>query len=436
MPKSKFLLPIVLLTLMSKPIYAEDLLSVYQQALESDPALKNAKLKAEIGSAQKGQSLGQMLPQVSATGNWSENQQSGSPQTTRSQQYNGTRYYVSLSQTLIDFAKFWDWRRASTVEDQYLTEAIDAEHELMVKVVERYFNVLEVEDQISFLKTEQEATQKQLEQVRKQFQKQLLKITDVYALEARLDQIIADEILAESQRTTAIEALRELTGTKPLTLNKVSQQTQYQELEGNVLDWIEVAKAQNPSVAALVLAIEAAEKNVAVQKSKYLPVVDLQLNYYDSNTGYQNQTLGSTIKTETAALNVTVPLFSGGVTTHQLFEAQHRINLSKNDHEAGVRALIKEVSDSFLTANANVRQIKATEKELQSSSKNFEAMERGFHYGVVTISDVIKAEQGVFMAKRDLSKARYAFIKNRIRFMRALGSLNLENLQEVNAWLE
>ncbi|MEY4210073.1 MAG: hypothetical protein RLZ92_452, partial [Pseudomonadota bacterium] len=140
MPKSKFLLPIVLLTLMSKPIYAEDLLSVYQQALESDPALKNAKLKAEIGSAQKGQSLGQMLPQVSATGNWSENQQSGSPQTTRSQQYNGTRYYVSLSQTLIDFAKFWDWRRASTVEDQYLTEAIDAEHELMVKVVERYFN--------------------------------------------------------------------------------------------------------------------------------------------------------------------------------------------------------------------------------------------------------------------------------------------------------
>jgi outer membrane protein len=63
-------------------------------------------------------------------------------------------------------------------------------------------------------------------------------------------------------------------------------------------------------------------------------------------------------------------------------------------------------------------------------------MERGFHYGVVTISDVIKAEQGVFMAKRDLSQARYAFIKNRIRFMRAIGSLSVENLQEVNAWLE
>jgi outer membrane protein len=112
------------------------------------------------------------------------------------------------------------------------------------------------------------------------------------------------------------------------------------------------------------------------------------------------------------------------------------VSVSRNEHEAGTRTLIKEVSDSFLTANAKVRQIQAGEKSLDSASKNFEAMERGFHYGVVTISDVIKAEQGVFMAKRDLSQARYAFIKNRIRFMRAIGSLSVENLQEVNAWLE
>lgn len=424
---------VLVLALISTPVTADDLLTVYQQALASDPALQTAQLKVEIGSAQKGQSLGQMLPQVSATGNWSDNTQK-SKQTNGA--YTGTRYFVSLSQSLLDFAKFWDWRRASSVEDQYITEAIEAEHELMMKVVERYFNVLEAEDQVFFAKTEKEATQKQLEQVRKQFAKQMLKITDVYALEARLDQIIADEILAESQRITALETLKELTGTQPAILNKLRKNNQYKELDGDVLEWLEVAKAQNPAVAALAIAIEAAEKNVAVQKSKYMPVVDLQLNYYDTNTGYQNINLGSATKTETAAINVTVPLFNGGVTTHQLFEAQHRVSVSKNEHEAGTRTLIKEVSDSFLTANAKVRQIQAGEKSLDSASKNFEAMERGFHYGVVTISDVIKAEQGVYMAKRDLSQARYAFIKNRIRFMQAIGSLSVENLQEVNAWLE
>lgn len=418
------------------PVAADDLLTVYQQAVASDPALQNAQLKVEIGSDQKGQSLGQMLPQVSATGNWSENSQRvGKQSGVQNSAYNGTRYFVSVSQSLLDFAKFWDWRRASSVEDQYITEAIEAEHELMMKVVERYFTVLEAEDQVFFAKTEKEATQKQLEQVRKQFAKQMLKITDVYALEARLDQIIADEILAESQRVTALESLKELTGVQPSVLNKLRKNNQYKELEGDVLDWIGVAKAQNPAVAALAIAIEAAEKNVTVQKSKYLPVVDFQLNYYDTNIGYQNTSVSGT-KTETVALNVTVPLFSGGVTTHQLFEAQHKMSISRNEHEAGIRALIKEVSDSFFTANAKVKQISSGEKSLESASKNFEAMERGFHYGVVTISDVIKAEQGVFMAKRDLSQARYAFIKNRIRFMRGIGSLSVDNLQEVNAWLE
>jgi outer membrane protein len=94
--------------------YAEDLQTIYQQALEADPQLKTAALKVEIGSAQKGQALGEMLPQVNASGNWSVNDQR--IKNAGSDSYHGTRYFVSLSQTLIDFAKFWNWRRAAEVK--------------------------------------------------------------------------------------------------------------------------------------------------------------------------------------------------------------------------------------------------------------------------------------------------------------------------------
>jgi hypothetical protein len=63
-------------------------------------------------------------------------------------------------------------------------------------------------------------------------------------------------------------------------------------------------------------------------------------------------------------------------------------------------------------------------------------MEQGFHYGVVTVSDVIKAEQDEFLAKKEYSQAKYSYIKNRIRFMHAIGSITEEHLQEVNGWLE
>jgi outer membrane protein len=416
---------------------AEDLLAVYQQALQADPKLKSAEVKVEIGSAQKGQALGQMLPQVNATGNWSANKQTrrGGNQASTSN-FNGARYYVSLSQTLFDFAKFWEWRRTAKVEDQYAAEAIEAHNQLMFDVVDRYFTELEAEDQLSFIKTEKQAVQKQLEQIQKQYAKQLLKVTDLYAIEARLDQVIAAEILAESKRVTAQESLRELTGVSPAALNKLRDAVDYQEIQGDLLQWVEMAQSQNPAVSAKQIAIQAAENNVTAQKSKYLPVADLQLNFYDTNTGFQNSNLGAGTQTEVAAINVNVPLFSGGTTTHQLFEAQHRLQLSKNDNEAAIRGIIKETSDAFLSANANARNIKASQKALESAGKSREAMERGYHYGVVTISDLIKAQQDEFSAKKDFAQAKYNYIKNRIRFMHAIGSIAEENLQEINSWLD
>lgn len=427
---------IVIVLAYTQTVVAEDLLTVYQQALQADPQLKSAEVKVEIGSAQKGQALGQMLPQINFTGNWSENRQSVTQQNRNTvSNYPGTRYYVSLNQTLVDFAKFWEWRRTSKVEDQFAAEAIEAHNQLMFSVVDRYFSVLEAEDQLNFAKTEKQAAQKQLEQIQKLYAKQLLKVTDLYAAEARLDQIVANEILAESKRVTAQDSLRELTGVTLATLNKLRDGVDYQEIQGDLQQWIEMAQSQNPAISAKQIAIQAAENNLTTQKSKYLPVADLQLNYYDTNTGFQSSQ-SPPVQVQIAAINVNVPLFSGGTTTHQVFEAQHRLQLSKYDNEAAIRAIIKETSDAFLSANANARSIKASQKALESTSKSREAMERGYHYGVVAISDVIKAQQDEFSAKNDFAQAKYSYIKNRIRFMHAIGSITEENLHEINGWLE
>ncbi len=421
--------------------YAEDLLTVYQQALEADPKLKTAELQVEIGAAQKGQTLGQMLPQINGNANWSANNQRAGTTSTCTEaictsNFHGTRYTVSLSQTLLDFEKFWNWRRTQEIENQYISENIEAQHSLMLSVVERYFDVLEAEDQLSFLQAEKETTIRQLEQVKKQYAKQLVLITDLYEVEARLDQIKADEIEAETILVTARESLKELTNTTPVALYKLRDEIEYKELEGSLDNWIEVAKSENPTLAAQLSAIAAAGNDVAAQKSKYMPVVDLQLNYYSTNTGFNSVNLGRNIETQVAAINVNVPLFTGGTTTNKMYEAQHKLTISKYENETKIRALIKETSDAFLSSNANVRRISATRKALESAIKSREAMESGFKYGVQTIFDVLHAQQGEFQARRDLSQAKYSYIKNKMRFLRAIGLISEENIVEVNNWLQ
>jgi outer membrane protein len=410
----------------------EDLLTIYQQALDADPELKSSETKIQIGTAQKGQALGAMLPQVTGTGNWSTNRQDSGRS---SDDYTGTRYVVSLNQTILDFPKFWNWKRAQSVENQYTLENVEAQHALMFNVVEKYFDVLEAEDELSFYKSEQEINEQQLEQIQKLFDRQLVKITDLYTIEARLDQVKASIIESEAKLVTAKESLKELTNSSPTTLLKLRDEIEYKELDGKLEDWLAVAKSENPTLAAQEQAIEAADHDVATQKSGHLPVVELQLNYYNTDTGFQSARTGQT-ETRVAAINVNVPIFSGGVTTKRTQEAQHKLTLNKYDKEAKLRALTKETSDAFLNSNASVRRIKATRKALESATKSREAMETGFSYGAETMNDVLDAQQEEFSVMRELAKAKYSYIKNRMRFMQAIGMISEENLTEVNKWLQ
>ena len=415
--------------------HAESLLTIYQQALQEDPQLRSAQFKVEVGSAQKGQALGQLLPQVSATGNWSENKQVGYVPYGSHKNYPGTRYYVSLTQSVVDFAKFWEWRKSQEVENQYASELIEAQHVLIFSVVQRYFGALDAEDELSLTQQEKQAIENELIQVKKQYAKQLIKVTDLYEIEARLDQIKADEIEAESLLLIAKQSLKELTNNFPNQLDKLRESVEYKELEGNLEDWIAVAKSENPLLVSQLSAIEAARNNVLVQKSRYLPVVDLQLNYYDTNTGYQSVQYAQAYQTEVAALNVTVPIFTGGTTTHRMYEAQSRLAMSKEESEAKMRALVKETSDAFSASNANARRIKAAEKALASAVKSREAMQSALKYGVETVGDLLRAQQLEYKAKREFSRSKYEYIINRMRFLKAIGTVNEENLQEVNSWL-
>lgn len=423
----------LLLLLEAAAARSENLLDVYQLAYQSAPQLQAARYKMDVGSAETGQALGQMLPQINGTANWSSNQtqQPGFVQ----ESYGGTRYFVSMTQTLMDFGKFWEWQRTREQTRQFSAEHQEAQQNLMLEVVKRYFGILDAEDQLQLLAREKQITEEQLQQINSLFARQMAKITDVYAIEAQLDQIKAEQIEAEGALQTANDALRELTDIPVAHLQGLREQIRYRELEGRLEDWIEVAKSENPTLTAQRLAIDVASDNVSAQKAKYLPVVDLQLYYYDTNTGYQSVLIHET-KTQVAAVNVTVPIFSGGTTTQRVNEAQSSLNIKREENETKIRAISKETSEAFTLSNASARRIQASEKAVASAVKSREAMQSGFKYGVNTIRDVLDAQRGEYKAKRDLSRARYNYLANRIRFLKAIGTLSEENLVEINEFLQ
>lgn len=424
---------IALALLFMQQTNAEDLLTIYKQALEADPMLRVAQLKTDVADAQSGQAGGQLLPQINANVNLSLNE--SVREGLGEDAYKGERYNVSFTQSLIDLPKYFNWRRYEELAEQSWKEYIDAWQSLMLDVVERYFDVLEANDVLALVQQEKESTVKQLQQYRKRYNKRLIKITDVYEIEAKLDGLKADESEAETNYILAKEGLTQLTGRKYETLYRLRQDAEFLSLSGDLQHWIDVAKNLNPALQAKQQSISAAKSDLAQQRSKHLPVVDLQLNYYRSNTGFQN-TATSDYDTKVAALNINVPLFSGGSTSKRADEAFHNLHISKQDKVATLRAVIKEVRDAYLSTNASVRRIHASEEGLKSALKLREAMERGFKYGVQTSADVLISQDRAFKAKKDLLMSRYAYVISKIRLQRAVGKLNEQSLIEINDWLQ
>ncbi len=424
---------LLLLLLPFSTLQAQNLVEIYQQAQQSDPNVKTARLQIGVGKAQYWQAGGALLPQINATANLSLNDRRDL-RTKAENAFTGERYTVSLTQSLIDVPKVLNWMRSDKVVEQYVQANEEAEQILMQTTVERYFTILAAQDTLLLLDNEIAITEKQGQQLQRQFEKQLVKITDVYEMEAKSDLLKADRVDASTQLDVARQGLTELTGKTIDDLDGLRDDVNFVTLSGSLAQREIQARAFNAGLKAQEIAIEAADYEVWGVQSQHLPVVDFQLNYYQSNTGFDNAQSTET-GTQVAAINIVLPLFSGGSTLARADEASKNREINRQKHIAILRGVIKETREAFLKTNASVRRIEAASKAISSAVKASEAMQKGFRYGVQTMSDVLFSQQRLFEARKNLLAVRYAYVTNWIRFQKVTGMMTTATLETINQWL-
>ena len=427
----------VLFLLPTSYVNSDDLLSVYHAAVVGDPRLKLAESKVGIGRARQQQAAGNMLPQLRGTGSFSENRQdleSGAFGQGSRESFSGEKYNLILTQSLFDMPKYYHWKSQKQLSSQYAAEQVETAQQLILDIVAGYFAVLEAQDSLVLIGHEIDSTESLLRQVEGLYEKKLAQITEVLDVRARYDTLFADQVLAESQVAITRQKLQEYTGVELGVLSRLNDDVEFSAMEGALAQWIEKLVAQNAALAGLHLAVVAEQYSLKEKKASRLPVVDLQMSHQKSDIGYENSARPKST-TDYIGVNVVVPLFTGGVTSGRISEASQRLDMARYNYETEYRALVNEVRDALLQTNANVRRIQATGKALNSSRRAHEAMLKGFTLGAVTSADVLDAQHNVFRTRRDLDQARYGYVLNRTRLLKASGMVTPHELMQINQWL-
>ncbi|MBP3983258.1 TolC family outer membrane protein [Pseudoxanthomonas helianthi] len=434
-------LPLVVALALALPTAAQatDLLQTYEMARAGDPQLAAAESDRLAQKEGAVQARGALLPQLNGSASLNRDHSSRPGSLTGDDR--GRSYGVTLSQSVFDWANYTSLRgqKALSHAADYDLEA--ANDDLIVRTSNAYFDVLVARENLAAAEANETALKKQFDFAQARLDAGLAPITDLHEARAGYDSARASTILARNAQDDAYRALAEITG-QPITELKALPDDFRPQLpaEASSEQWVNTALDKNPTLKSLQYQVQSAEAGVSTARAGHYPSLDLS-GRYNNSTGWDSVhgpgTPGTSVDTEgrTIGLTLTVPIFSGGITQSRVREAIARRDSAQDGYEQTKRALVRSTSNAYQALVAGVSEVEARRLALVSAKSAYDASQVGLEVGTRTVLDVLNNQRTLFAAQLDYATAKYNFLRSRLGLEQAAGTLDIDDVQEVNRML-
>ena len=432
---------------------AADLLQTYELARAGDPqfsAAESSRLATREGAVQ---ARAAMLPQIGGEASYTEsdtdsagNQVFGSvlfPSNT-TQDSTTRQFGLSVDQMVYDRANFTrlkSQRALSQASDFQLEAAGD---NLVTRTSAAYFNVLVQLETLAAAEAAETALQKQFDYASKRLEVGLAPITDVHEARAQFDTARANTIVARNAVEDAYQALAEITGEPVRDLKGLPQdfQPQLPATEG-VDAWVQTAIDNNPALKAKEFQVQSTAANVETARAGHWPTLYFGGSYGDRTTdGSSTNNLDQSVtdfdnesQSRSLGLTLRVPIFAGGATQSQVRQAIAQRDVASDELEQQKRALERNTRNSYQTLVAGISEVEARRLALFSAQSAYDASQVGLEVGTRTVLDVLNNQNNLFTAQRAYALARYNYRQNRLLLEQAAGTLDIDDVQEINRLL-
>ncbi|MCL2590870.1 MAG: TolC family outer membrane protein [Betaproteobacteria bacterium] len=437
--------------IVSLPAQADNLLSLYHEAVQADTTYLGAQADTRVAREMKPQALARLLPNVSFSGNNfrqtinrpSQTYEIGGQSITYNpptEKYNTYTYALGVTQPLFRADAYVAWKQSQEVVKGAEADLLWAGQQIGTRVSEAYFKVLLTEANLEVTKAQRDAYLTQLDYAQKAFQTGAGTRTDIDEARSQLDLAAAQTIELQYQLNYARDELKVLVD-RPLTplarLNPDRIQLVSPDPD-RLEDWVQKAEEVNPRLNALRASVEAANLQVKKALSGHLPTVDLVAQHVNNQelTFVQSDQYNDKYRGNLYGLRVDVPIFSGGATSSQVRQAGAQLDKARLQLEEGRRAIGLMVRKEFEGVAQGLHWVHAYEQAVKSAEQALASTRKGFMGGTRTTIDIIIAEQNLANAKRDLNRGRCDYVTSRLRLLAMVGELNEAEITRINGWLE
>ena len=352
--------------------------------------------------------------------------------------YNTQNYVLAASQPIFDFANWFGYTSAKSTANAASATFNYALQTLISTTAQAYFNVLDAQDNLTYVQAEKQAYFESLTQAQQKFEVGLIAITDVEQARAQYDGAVAQELAAANNVRNAKESLRAITGVyydhlASLRNNTVPLLTPQPV---NVDKWVETADKQNWNLISYRQTAEAAHKTEQAAQAGHLPVLNGVADYTVNQTG---TTASGQINNRQAyvGMQLTVPIFENGMgyVSATAKQAAYNYQTAIQNRNNAYLSTVTTTRQSFNDVMSYISQVEADKQTIKSSQVALQSIIDGYEVGTETMLDVLNQQQTLYNAWSTFSTDQYNYINSTIALKQAAGTLSPVDLQQLNAWL-
>ena len=438
---SKYKSKLFLIILLSGHLTAENLLDIYNEALENDPTFKAAEYSYLADKEIVVQGRAALLPSITLSGstNWNEYYQDDVLQ----QEYNSFSKSARVSQPLFRLDTWFNFKRSKSLTNAAEAEFAYEQQNLILRTAELYFGVLRAIDNLNAAISEEKAIKKQLDQAQQRYEVGLSAITGVQEAQLAYDLSKAARINNEGNLFSAREALNALIGREIFSLNELGENLQISSpFPNSKEDWVNLALKNNYQLKASYLRKDAAKSNARSAASNHLPKIDIvgsgsdsetnQFNYEGFSINGQGIPVPAVTGRRNYAIQLSVPIFQGGAVSSRRKQAYSQYNQADENTLFTERRIIQEVRSQFSNVNTLVANVNAQKQAVISATSALEATQVGYKVGTRNVVDLLQAEKNLYSAEKNLANAKYDYILANLRLALAAGTIDPGDIIEIN----
>jgi outer membrane protein len=440
-----------------------DLMRLYQEAAFNDPVLNSARFNYAANKEIYWQGLSTLLPQVSANPTATRFFQHGEG---NSRIFDQKSYTVSLTQPVFNAAAIEVFKQGDLVTKVADLQFLQAQQDLVIRVSQAYFDVLTAQDNVELFQNKKALIKQQLQAAQSKFEVGSATIVDANDAQARFDLANAQETAAQAELIIRRGVLEQLVGhtvppLKPLAKDAkiegvvADPRAKVKDAKGipvadsvnpklppgqELNDWVKQAEAANYGVVASQLNVDIAQSSYRGSLAANYPTVNFVgttgFNAANGSPTNFNPSTTQNIFNNTIALQMSVPIFSGGFNNSVIRQRAALLDKAKSDYDNLRRTAAQATRQAFTGFYGGLATVRAFEAAEKSSASALASSQLGFDVGTLINLDVLIALDALFTTRATLYKARYDTILNALRLKAHAAALTDEDLVAVNALLQ